>query len=234
MSLRTEPVRARSSARVQALLDAAAAVADEVGVEHVTTNLVAERAGCSIGTFYRYFPDRVAVLRALALRHASTLHADSQAALALVAPNAEGLEAALNDIAGRTIERFRSEPGWEAIGFVHSLDTPVTPAETHLVAPPLRGAQTPREQVAHDIAVRFMTTGSQLSELAQHLEVALLILQTLVDRVFAQSKEGDEEVEALARSSFAMVAAKVVAMYRDQQADAAACTNAEPPADDDA
>ncbi len=66
--IRIEPVQARSAARVGALLDAACQVMHEVGFEPLTTALVAERAGASIGTVYRYFPDRVAVLQAVAAR----------------------------------------------------------------------------------------------------------------------------------------------------------------------
>src|ERR1700709_2710518 len=66
---RKEPVQARSTARLTALLDAAAAAVEELGYERLTTAMVAERAGASIGTVYRYFPDRIAVLQALAARN---------------------------------------------------------------------------------------------------------------------------------------------------------------------
>jgi AcrR family transcriptional regulator len=68
-SLRNEPVQARSAARLTELLDAAAAVIDELGFERLTTAMVADRANASIGTVYRYFPDRIAVLQALAARN---------------------------------------------------------------------------------------------------------------------------------------------------------------------
>ena len=45
VSLRNEPVQARSTARLAALMDAAAAVVDEIGYERLTTAMVAERAG---------------------------------------------------------------------------------------------------------------------------------------------------------------------------------------------
>ena len=66
--LRNEPVQARSTARLTSLLDAAAQVVDEIGFERLTTAMVAERAGASIGTVYRYFPDRIAVLQSLSAR----------------------------------------------------------------------------------------------------------------------------------------------------------------------
>ncbi len=64
-AVRTEPTQRRSTQRLDALLDAAAEIVDETGFERLTTQMVAERAGASIGTVYRYFPDRVAVLHAL-------------------------------------------------------------------------------------------------------------------------------------------------------------------------
>ncbi len=64
-AIRTEPTQRRSTQRLDALLDAAAEIVDETGFERLTTQMVAERAGASIGTVYRYFPDRVAVLHAL-------------------------------------------------------------------------------------------------------------------------------------------------------------------------
>jgi AcrR family transcriptional regulator len=60
--IRNEPVQARSAARLTALLDAAAHVVHEIGYERLTTAMVADHAGASIGTVYRYFPDRIAVL----------------------------------------------------------------------------------------------------------------------------------------------------------------------------
>ena len=71
--IRNEPVQARSTARLAALLDAAAQVVHEIGYERLTTAMVAERAGASIGTVYRYFPDRIAVLQSLAARNAERM-----------------------------------------------------------------------------------------------------------------------------------------------------------------
>jgi AcrR family transcriptional regulator len=67
-ALRRTPVQERSAARVQRMLDAAAALLDEVGYEATTTSLIASRAGVSVGSLYQFFPDRAAVLKALATR----------------------------------------------------------------------------------------------------------------------------------------------------------------------
>jgi AcrR family transcriptional regulator len=62
MELRNEPVQKRSTARLAALEAAAEQAIAEEGIDKFTTADVARIAGCSIGTVYRYFPDRVAIL----------------------------------------------------------------------------------------------------------------------------------------------------------------------------
>lgn len=62
MELRNEPVQKRSTARLAALEAAAEQAIAEEGIDKFTTAYVARIAGCSIGTVYRYFPDRVAIL----------------------------------------------------------------------------------------------------------------------------------------------------------------------------
>jgi AcrR family transcriptional regulator len=62
IELRNEPVQERSRARVAQIIAAARVVYDRVGQDAFNTNLVAEEAGASIGTVYRYFPDRVPLM----------------------------------------------------------------------------------------------------------------------------------------------------------------------------
>jgi AcrR family transcriptional regulator len=74
-ALRRTPRQARSQQRVDLILDTAADLFVEVGYESATTNSIAERAGISIGSLYRYFPDKDAILRALAERHLEQVRA---------------------------------------------------------------------------------------------------------------------------------------------------------------
>lgn len=60
--LRNKPLQDRSRQRLAEIRTAARQVLEEVGRDRFTSQLVADRAGCSIGTFYRYFEDRVALL----------------------------------------------------------------------------------------------------------------------------------------------------------------------------
>lgn len=57
-------------ATVQAILDATAHILVSDGYEALNTNLVAERAGVSIGSLYQYFPNKGALIGAVRQRHA--------------------------------------------------------------------------------------------------------------------------------------------------------------------
>ncbi|MCW5889323.1 MAG: TetR/AcrR family transcriptional regulator [bacterium] len=67
------PRQARASSTVDAILTAAVQLLESGGVERLTTNQVAERAGVSIGTVYQYFADKQAILSALAERSAAAV-----------------------------------------------------------------------------------------------------------------------------------------------------------------
>jgi len=66
---RKQPRQQRSRATWDAILDAAAQLFGQAGYAATTTNKVADRAGVSIGSLYQYFPDKDALLLALAERH---------------------------------------------------------------------------------------------------------------------------------------------------------------------
>ena len=68
------PRQARSRALVDAILDAAARILEEQGREALNTNLVADKAGVSIGSLYQYFPNRDAIIAAVAERHGHRVH----------------------------------------------------------------------------------------------------------------------------------------------------------------
>jgi AcrR family transcriptional regulator len=56
------PVQARSEVTVSALFEASIQVLLAAGYRKLTTTRVAERAGVSVGTLYRYFPNRQALI----------------------------------------------------------------------------------------------------------------------------------------------------------------------------
>lgn len=72
---RRVPVQERSRQTVNRILDAAAAIADEQGVDAATTRAIADRAGVSYPSLYRFFADREAILDELLERHVVELDA---------------------------------------------------------------------------------------------------------------------------------------------------------------
>jgi AcrR family transcriptional regulator len=66
---RKSPVQARSTASVNAILEATIQVLLSGGKERLTTTRVALRAGVSVGTLYQYFPNKSALLQAALKRH---------------------------------------------------------------------------------------------------------------------------------------------------------------------
>jgi len=66
---RKSPVQARSTASVDAILEATVQVLLQVGKDRLTTTRVALRAGVSVGTVYQYFPNKSALLQAALRRH---------------------------------------------------------------------------------------------------------------------------------------------------------------------
>ena len=178
--LRNEPVQARSTARLTALLDAAAAAIDELGYERLTTAMVAERAGASIGTVYRYFPDRIAVLQALATRNLDHV--------------VRGIERAIGDRRATTwreavvgsfdayVGAFRSQRGFASLRGGDVLDLR-----------PATGGATANSRIAdvmmNGLASRFGTETSPATLFA--FENAVEVQDALIARAFARSAKGD-------------------------------------------
>lgn len=111
---RRTPVQARSRARVDAILDAADAVFLEMGYAAATTNHVAARAGTSIGSLYRFFPDKEALLVALAARYGERMQA---IAVTVTPPDPRGQT--LASLVGTGIDTFNrflvASPGFRTL-----------------------------------------------------------------------------------------------------------------------
>ncbi|NJM23883.1 MAG: TetR/AcrR family transcriptional regulator [Richelia sp. SM1_7_0] len=60
------PQQSRSQQRVAKILTAAAQVFGEVGYEAASTTMIAAKAKTSVGSLYRFFPDKAAIFQALA------------------------------------------------------------------------------------------------------------------------------------------------------------------------
>ena len=193
--IRNEPVQARSAARLTALLDAAAHVVHEIGYERLTTAMVADRAGASIGTVYRYFPDRIAVLQSLAARNAERT---SGLALAEVSnPAHQHWVGALSAAFQHVVVAFRDEPGFASLRYGDTIDlrpSTGTPA-----------MQAFADALFDALVARFGVDGSDAARTA--FASAVVASDALCARTFRQEPAGDERfLEAGRTATVALLA----------------------------
>jgi len=99
---------------VSLILDTTAELLDEVGVDAFTTNLLADRAGVRVSTVYRYFPNKLAVIVALAERLADEWDAWFEGWEPLADPERDLLES-YESLLDRWVERIQAQPGGTAI-----------------------------------------------------------------------------------------------------------------------
>jgi AcrR family transcriptional regulator len=187
--VRTEPVQGRSAARVDALLDAVASVVDEIGFERLTTAMVSERAEASIGTVYRYFPDRIALLQGLRDRAAQRFRTRVIELIDETKPEHwwDAVDCALDAFT----QMYRREPGFRIIRF----------ADTERITGDQDSPYQPEFFAARfgDILAEEFGLPSG-DELTFHLNIGVQIGDALITRAFQVSPDGDEKIIAEARS----------------------------------
>jgi AcrR family transcriptional regulator len=103
------PVQARSRERVDRILAVATELIGERGSEHLKMGELAARAGVSVGSLYQYFPDKAAVILALAERISDGSRRCIEGALAPVRTQAE-LGQAFGDLIDLYWRLFQAEP----------------------------------------------------------------------------------------------------------------------------
>jgi AcrR family transcriptional regulator len=82
LNARKKPLQERSRETVAVILEAAARILEERGLEGYNTNAVAERGGISVGSVYQYFPNKDALTLALITRFEGEILETVQAAVA--------------------------------------------------------------------------------------------------------------------------------------------------------
>lgn len=90
-----KPAQERSQFTVEAILEAAIQVFEEQGYAAGTTTRIAERAGVSIGSLYQYFPNKDAILVAIAERHLEECQAAAAQVFAQAQTQPQTLESLL-------------------------------------------------------------------------------------------------------------------------------------------
>ena len=121
-NLRRVPVQQRSADRLARILDAGAALLDETGYEQLTTRAVADRAGVPIGSLYRFFPNKRALVDALAERNLEA-YAERIVARLEAIPETEW-RAAIDAVLDEYLAMKRSVPGFALVDFGPPVPTP--------------------------------------------------------------------------------------------------------------
>src|SRR5262245_17415072 len=123
---RKRPVQERSRSTVDVILEAAAQVLERDGYAAATTDLIAERAGVSIGTLYQYFPNKDSILLALTQEHARAAQGVLEPLLREIADGTPPLEPWLRRFVDACVELNGRRPRLHQVLFE---ETPF-PAET--------------------------------------------------------------------------------------------------------
>lgn len=112
--MRRKPTQARSQERVNRILETAEKLFIADGYEATTTNAIAQQSKVSIGSLYQFFPDKSALLLALAIRYGDLLQ---QRLVALSTHEAaqSSLPVYGEQLIDATAQFFADYPGYQAV-----------------------------------------------------------------------------------------------------------------------
>jgi AcrR family transcriptional regulator len=182
-TVRRSPVQARSRTRMTRVLDVTAALVDERGPEAVTTGLIAQRAGVSIGWLYGFFPNRETIFDAVVARSFDK-----------VAPIAERVHAervgddwptALTAVIRALFDFYRTEPGFRVLWFSRFQSTEMLEVNR---ANDLAATRDSYERLAR----HGLRLAQQHQELAMHLVIG--IIDKGLDLAFRIDPAGDPAI----------------------------------------
>lgn len=131
---RRTPRQARSRWMVAVILEAAARVFAERGIDGASTNLIAERAGVSIGSLYQFFPGKSAVLAALVEHYRQDLRALWDEVLTPEACAAVPVQVSVDRIVDALWRLADQRPGFIRLMHGGQVSPDLAPAESALLA----------------------------------------------------------------------------------------------------
>ncbi|WP_428955696.1 TetR family transcriptional regulator [Streptomyces sp. cg35] len=113
--LRRTPVQQRSAERLSRILDACAELLDEAGYDDLSTRAVATRADVPIGSVYRFFSNKRAMVDALAQRNLERYA--ERVAERLAAIPADDWRGAMDAVLDEYLAMKRTAPGFSLVDF---------------------------------------------------------------------------------------------------------------------
>ncbi len=193
---RKTPLQARSSASVEAILQATLQVLVSVGKERLTTTRVALRAGVSVGTLYQYFPNKSALLQAC-LRH----HMD-RVTEAIEQVCEQHRQQGLDTMAAALVHAYITAKmgDGKASGALYAVSADVDGAAI------ARAAQVRSHRA---VVALFASTGDALAKEPDVIATVVLAVANGVVRKLLESKHPEREVDRLREELLLVVQAYV-------------------------
>ncbi|KUI26389.1 TetR family transcriptional regulator [Mycobacterium sp. IS-1496] len=145
---RRRPRQPRSRETVNVVLEAAAQMFDREGLK-TTTNRIAGRAGVSIGSLYQYFPNKQALLYALAERHVRLARTRLDEVFAGLRTRQPPFDETMRVMLDEVVALHRDRPGLHRL--MHRL-APRHPAE-------LAAVQDFEDRIADEVAYHLRRCG---------------------------------------------------------------------------
>ncbi|MGY6020775.1 TetR family transcriptional regulator [Streptomyces spinosirectus] len=185
-SLRRAPVQRRSAERLTRILDACAALLDEVGYDALSTRAVALRAEVPIGSVYRFFGNKRQMVDALAQRNLERF--SEQVTERLKTAGDGGWRSAMDAVLDEYLAMKRTAPGFSLVDFGNQIPVGARSAEpNHRVADRLT-----------DLLSGYL--GREPDEdLRRTFLIAVETADTLVHLAFRMAPDGDAKIIEEAR-----------------------------------
>ncbi|MBQ0850181.1 TetR family transcriptional regulator [Streptomyces sp. NPDC057621] len=181
-SLRRAPVQRRSAERLTRILDACADLLDEVGYDALSTRAVALRAGVPIGSVYRFFGNKRAMVDALAQRNLD-IYTERVTHRLQETGSGAGWRVAMDAVLDEYLAMKRTAPGFSLVDFGNQI-----PVGTRVAEPNTRVADR-----LTDMLSAYLDRAPD-DDLRRVFLIAVEAADTLVQLAFRLDPAGDERV----------------------------------------
>ena len=178
-------MQARSRERLRRVLDAADEVLAREGAGAFSTTRVAQGAGVSIGSVYRFFPDKAAIVEALAVRYWSDF--EDLVAGVVETDEAQPLDDPVGAVLDVLVAGFRASPGFLGLWFGG--------LRTEQVRDATRPTRTAIARSIERLLARHWP-GAPRRTRARVAEMAVLAGDGLLREAFRRDRRGDTDVLA--------------------------------------
>lgn len=191
LNARRQPMQQRARERTRQILDITARLLDEVGIDDLTTILIAKQLEISVGSLYHYFPNKHAILFALGERwlEEMTLAMND---IAAIEPAQMSLEQFVDTAINRMLVVYRAQKA-------------VLPLAQALWAiPELRDLDTQHDNLVISKLVSVFKkmelhgSNSELERIGRvYLETTHAVLLTIVSQKTVRSKRSLDDLKAM-------------------------------------